>query len=110
MAKVSRSSAPKAPTKGQVYMAVAEKTGLTRAQVGSVMDALSEEIRKSLNKGSGLFTIPGLVKIEKKKVPARPARKNVPNPFKPGETMNVAAKPASTKIKVRALAGLKGML
>ena len=61
-------------------------------------------------RGSGMFTIPGLVKIERKKVPAKPARKGVPNPFKPGELMDVAAKPASTKIKVRPLKNLKEMV
>jgi nucleoid DNA-binding protein len=110
MGKTSSSPKGKAPTKGQIYQAIMEKTGLSRAQVASTFDALSEEVQKSLNKGSGVFALPGLVKIEKKKVPARPARKNVPNPFKPGELMNVAAKPASTKIKVRALAGLKRMI
>jgi hypothetical protein len=50
------------------------------------------------------------VKIEKKKVPARPAQKNVPNPFKPGETMDRPAKPASVKVKVRALKNLKDMV
>src|SRR5205814_7161894 len=103
-------SAAKPPTKGQVYSAISEKTGLSAKQVGSVMDALSEEIQKSLKRGPGIFTIPQLVKVELKKVPARPARKNVPNPFKPGELMNVKAKPASTKLKVRALAGLKGLI
>ena len=68
-------------------------------------------IKKSLSsRGPGMFTIPGLVKIEKKKVPARPARKGVPNPFKPGELMDIAAKPASTKVKVRALKNLKDMV
>ncbi len=38
-----------------------------------------------------------------------PARKGVPNPFKPGELMDVAAKAASTKVKVRALKNLKSM-
>ena len=56
-----------------------------------------------------MFTLPGLVKIEKKHVPAREARSGVPNPFKPGETMTVAAKPATTKIKVRPLKNLKDM-
>ena len=41
---------------------------------------------------------------------AKPARKGVPNPFKPGELMDVAAKPAKTTIKVRALKGLKDMV
>jgi len=34
----------------------------------------------------------------------------VPNPFRPGELMDIPAKPASTKIKVRPLKNLKGMI
>ena len=55
------------------------------------------------------ITIPGLMKIEKKKVPARPAQTGVPNPFKPGELMDRPAKPAYSKVKVRALKLLKDM-
>ena len=44
--------------------------------------------------------LPGLLKIKTVKKPARPARKNVPNPFKPGEFMDVPKKPASTRVKV----------
>ena len=57
-----------------------------------------------------VFTIPGVVKIVKQKVPAKPARKGVPNPFKPGELMDVPAKPATSKVKVRALKNLKDMI
>ena len=32
------------------------------------------------------------------------------NPFKPGELMDIAAKPASTKVKVRPLKNLKDMV
>src|SRR5215208_2539892 len=103
--------APKAPSKTEILNAIVEETELTRKQVSSVLDALATQIAKNLGKrGPGVFALPGLVKIEKKAVPARPARKNVPNPFKPGETMNVAARKASTKIKVRPLKGLKDML
>ena len=87
------------------------ETELTRREVGSVLDALNTQIKRSLGRrGPGLFTLPGLVKIEKKKVPARKARKNVPNPFRPGEMMDIPAKPASTKVKVRALKNLKTMI
>ncbi len=69
------------------------------------------EIKKALSsRGPGVFAIPGLVKVEKKKVPARPAQKNVANPFKPGEFMDRPAKPASVKVKVRALKNLKDMV
>lgn len=109
MAKAA--AAKKAPSKSEVTNNIAEETGLTKKQVASVLEALAAEIKKNLgNKGPGVFAIPGLVKIEKKKVPARPAQKNVPNPFKPGETMDRPAKPASVKVKVRALKNLKDMV
>ena len=98
----------KAPNKTEILNSIAEKTQLSKGQVLAVLDALSESIGSSLN-GAGSFTIPGLVKIEKKHVPAKPARTGVPNPFKPGELMDVPAKPASTKITVRALKQLKDM-
>ncbi len=55
------------------------------------------------------FTLPGLLKIKTVKKPAQKARKGVPNPLRPGETMDVAAKPASTKVKVLPLKKLKDM-
>jgi len=108
---MGKAAAKKAPTKSEILVSIAETTQLKRQQVAAVLDALSEEIKKALgSKGPGVFAVPGLVKIEKKKVPAKPARKGVPNPFKPGELMDVAAKPASVKIKVRPLKNLKGMI
>ncbi len=75
-----------------------------------MLDALAAKIMKSLsNKGAGVIAIAGLVKIEKKQVPARPAQTGVPNPFKPGELMDRSAKPAYNKVKVRALKLLKDM-
>jgi nucleoid DNA-binding protein len=110
MAKAKASAAAKPLTKTQLLATISEKAGISKKETSAVFDALNEEIKKNLGKrGPGTFAIPGLVKIEKKKVPARPAKKNVPNPFKPGETMDVAAKPASVKIKVRALKALKDM-
>ena len=111
MAKASAPAATKkAPSKSEVTNNIAAVTGLAKKDISAVFEALSAEIKKSLsNKGAGVFAIPGLVKIERKKVPARAAKKGVPNPFKPGELMDVPAKPASTKIKVRALKNLKDM-
>ena len=99
----------KVATKSEIIGNISTATELSKKQVSEVLEALSAEIKKGL-KGPGVFAIPGLVKIEKKKVPARPAKKGVPNPFKPGELMDVAAKPASTKIKVRPLKSLKDMI
>ncbi len=98
-------------TKSELFSNIAEETGLTKKQVSEVFDSLNKNIEKSLGKkGCGKFVVPGLIKIENKKVPAKPARKGVPNPFKPGETMDIPAKPASTKVVVRALKGLKEMI
>lgn len=95
-------------TKSELMVSIADECDLSKKQVAAVLDALAGKIQISL-KGCGRFVLPGLLKIEKKKVPARPARKNVPNPFKPGEMMDVKAKPATTKIKVRPLKALKEM-
>jgi nucleoid DNA-binding protein len=97
-------------SKSELVGRIAEATELTKRDVSNVLESLSEEISRSLGRrGPGVFTLPGLVKIEKRRVPARKARRNVPNPFKPGEMMDIAAKPASTKIKVRPLKNLKAM-
>jgi len=101
----------KAMSKTELIGRISDMTELTKRDVGSVLVSLSEQIEKSLGRrGPGVFTLPGLVKIEKKRVPARKARKGVPNPFKPGELMDIAAKPASTKVKVRPLKSLKDMV
>lgn len=107
-----KNAVPKKPlTKTELLNAISNETNLHRRDVNAVFTSLSSQISKSLGRrGAGAFTLPGLVKIEKKKVPARKARKGVPNPFKPGELMDVAAKPATTKVKVRALKSLKDMV
>jgi len=110
MAKVAATK-KKAPTKTEILNAISESTGVAKKDVAAVFDALAAEVKKNLgNRGPGAYTVPGLLKITKKKVPARPARKGVPNPFKPGELMDVAAKPASTKVKLTALKALKDMV
>jgi len=97
-------------TKTELTASVAEETGLAKKQVAAVLESLEGNIKKSLGRsGCGKFILPGLLKVEKVKVAARKARKGVPNPFKPGELMDVKAKPATTKIKVRPLKNLKGM-
>ena len=108
---MAKTAAPKKPlTKTELLANIATTTELPKTQVAAVLEALGVEIQKSLsNKGAGVIAIPGLVKIEKKRIPARPAQKGVPNPFKPGELMDRPAKPASNKVKVRALKLLKDM-
>ncbi len=95
-------------TKSELTVAIADDCELTKKQVTAVLESLAANIASSLS-GCGRFVLPGLLKIEKKQVPAKPARFGVPNPFKPGELMDVKAKPATTKIKVRPLKALKAM-
>jgi nucleoid DNA-binding protein len=114
-AKPKAAAAPKkAPalkdklTKAQMLANIAQSTGLSKVQVASVMDEMESLIGRSIRKrGVGEFTIPGLLKITTVKKPAKKARKNVPNPFRPGELMDVAAKPASIQVRIRPLKKLK---
>lgn len=111
MAKAAapKKASPKAPTKTEMLTNIAEASGLSKKEVAAVLEALSAEIKKGL-KGQGVAQIHGLVKIIKQKVPAKPARKNAPDPFNPGQFRDYPAKPASVKIKVRALKNLKEMV
>ena len=96
-------------SKSEVLNALAETTELSRKQVASVVDALSELIGKNISKkGPGVFVVPGLMKIQVVVKEATKAGMR-PNPFKPGEMMKVAAKPARRIVKVRPLKNLKDM-
>jgi nucleoid DNA-binding protein len=104
-------AAKKAPTKSEIMQNIANATDLSKKQVAAVFDALTKEIEKNVGaRGAGVFALPGLLKIERKKVPPKPARKNVPDPFHPGEFRDYPAKPASVKVKLRALRCLKEMV
>ena len=98
-------------TKSQLFGDISEQTELTRKEVASVFDAMSTLMKKDLSRrGPGTFTVPGLMKVQKVHKPKRPARRNVPNPFRPGELMDVAARPARNVVKVRPLKNLKDMV
>jgi nucleoid DNA-binding protein len=93
-------------TKSQILASVAESTGLSKKQVGDVMDEFHTLIERSIKKRSvGEFTVPGIMKITTVKKPARKARKGI-NPFT-GEETTFKAKPASIAVKIRPLKKLK---
>jgi nucleoid DNA-binding protein len=97
-------------TKSQVYAHISEDTGLARKDVAKVFDSLGDIIEGHIKaRGAGQFKLPGLLKIKVNKKPATKARKNVPNPFRPGEFMDVSAKPARKVVKVLPLKALKDM-
>jgi len=97
-------------TKSQLFAHISEETGLARKDVAQVFDSLADIIEGHIkSRGAGEFKLPGLLKVKVNKKPATKARKNVPNPFRPGELMDVAAKPARKVVKVLPLKALKDM-
>ena len=85
---------------------LAETSGVEAKSVRAVVAALETAISGSVGKkGPGSFVLPGFLKINAIKVPAKPKRKGI-NRFT-GEEQWFAAKPASLKIKVRPLKKLK---
>lgn len=101
----------KSISKSEILKTLSDSTGLSKKQVTSVIDGLAALIGKNIGKkGPGVISLPGLVKIKVVQKPAQPAKKGVPNPFRPGELMDVPAKPASRKVKVLPLKALKDMV
>lgn len=97
-----------APTKTEVMNIISEQTALTRKQVISVFESLSEIIGACIKKNAaGEFTVPSLMKIKIVRKPATKARKGI-NPFTGEETM-FQAKPARNVVKIKALKKLKEM-
>ena len=85
---------------------IVETSGVVAKDVRAVLAALEGAVVGSLHKkGVGSFMLPGLLKISATKVPAKPKRKGI-NPFTKEEQW-FAAKPASTKVKIRPLKKLK---
>ena len=85
---------------------IAETSAVAAKDVRAVLAALEGAIHASVSKkGAGNFTLPGVLKITAVSVPAKPKRKGI-NPFTK-EEQTFAAKPATTKIKVRPLKKLK---
>lgn len=95
-------------TKSQILEQISEATELSRSQVNSVLDELTNVIEAHVKKRSvGEFVLPGLLKITTVRKPATKARKGI-NPFTKEEVM-FKAKPARTVVKIRPLKKLKEM-
>ena len=102
-----KKAAAKPPTKTELYTNLAETTGLSKKEVGAVLDALENEVQKAV-KNAGQFTLHGLLKIVVQHKPAT-KKKQVRNPAT-GEMVWAAPKPARNVIKVRPLKNLKEMV
>ena len=96
-----------APTKSEIYAHISKETELSKKQLAEVFESLNSILKKSL-RSSGVFTLPGLLKLKVVKKPATKAREGI-NPFT-GEKQMFKAKPASKKVRALPLKNLKAMV
>ncbi|AIO70446.1 HU family DNA-binding protein [Burkholderia oklahomensis] len=108
---VAKASAAPTPlkdsfTKASLAAHIAERAEVELKAVKAVLTALENAILGSIHKkGAGEFTLPGLLKISAQAVPAKKKRFGK-DPFT-GEERWFPAKPASVRVKARALKKLK---
>jgi nucleoid DNA-binding protein len=94
-------------TKSALITHLAEQNEIPRKTAAAVYATLEAAFLGSVHpRGVGEFSLPGLLKVSLRKVPARKAGVLVRNPAN-GEMMKAAAKPASIRVKIRALSKLK---
>lgn len=94
-------------TKSALINLLAEQNEIPRKTAAAVYATLEGVLLGSVHpRGVGEFTLPGLLKVSLRKVPARRAGTLVRNPAT-GEMVKAAAKPASIRVKIRALSKLK---
>jgi len=106
---VKIAASAKTRTKGGLFQTIAEHVGITRREVAGVFHVLGSAIRTDLSKaGSGVFAVPGLMRITVKRKPATKARPGI-NPFTK-EPITIKAKPARNVVRVRPLRALKEMV
>jgi nucleoid DNA-binding protein len=111
--KVSKAEAPavrpvkETMTKSALINLLAEENDIPRKTAAAVYATLEGVMLGSVHpRGVGEFTLPGMFKVTLRKVPARKAGTLVRNPAT-GEMVKAAAKPASVRVKIRALSKLK---
>ena len=96
-----------AMTKSALINLIAEENEIPRKTAAGVYSTLENVFLGSVHpRGLGEFTLPGLLKVNLRKVPARKAGTLVRNPAT-GEMIKGTAKPASVRVKIRALSKLK---
>jgi len=93
-------------SKSELARHLSERSGVEPKSVKAVLAAMEATILGAMHKkGARLFVLPGLLKVTAQAVPAKPKRKGK-DPFT-GEERWFNAKPASVRIKARALKKLK---
>ena len=105
--KVSASGKPR--SKGDVLRTIAQYGGVPRRDVAAVFHVMGSLIKADLSKnGSGIFSVPGLMRITVKRKPATKERRGI-NPFTKEPTI-FKARPARNVVRVRPLKALKDMV
>ncbi len=94
-------------SKSQLIEKIATTTELSKRDVKSVMETLTDVGHKELNK-TGTFLVPGFAKFVVIKKPATKARKGT-NPFT-GEERGFKSKPANKKVRALPLKNLKSFV
>lgn len=93
-------------SKSALIAHLSSHSGVEPRSVKAVLASLEVTIAAALHKnGVRIFTLPGVLKATAVSVPAKPKRKGK-DPFT-GEERMFAAKPASVRVKIRALKKLK---
>jgi nucleoid DNA-binding protein len=106
---VKVAASAKARTKSGCLETIAEHVGIRRRDVAGVFHVMGSMIKADLSKsGSGVFTVPGLMRITVKRKPATKARPGI-NPFTK-EPITIKAKPARNVVRVRPLRALRAMV
>ena len=99
-------TASKPMSKTEVVTALADATGMSKQQVNTFFDELTNLIGTNLKEGGpGVFNIPGIMKVKVVRKEAKPEREGI-DPFTK-EPRVFKAQPAKNIVKISALKKLK---
>jgi len=105
--KIGPSGRPR--SKSEVFGIIAQHVGIHRRDVAAAFHVMGSLIKADLSKsGSGVFKVPGLMRITVKRKPATQEHQGI-NPFTK-EPMTFKAKPARNVVRVRPLHALQAMV
>jgi nucleoid DNA-binding protein len=99
---------PKRMSKAAIVSELADRTGLTKKQIGAVFEGLQGIIKRELGRrGPGEFVIPDMLKLKVRKVPARKdAEVRIPG----SNQIIIKDIPATKKLRATPLKKLKDLV
>ena len=98
----------KTRSQSAVFGTIAQHVGIHRRDAVAVFHVMGSMIKADLSNGSGVFKVPGLMRVTVQRKPATKERQGI-NPFTK-EPMTIKAKPARNVVRVRPLRALKAMV